>query len=77
MGLENCVQSYDNANDSNVNAVLLAILSHIDYLFQKRYNKSATALTNFKIYNLKILKESLLQISRSSFFHSVIVEGKN
>ena len=36
----------------------------------------ATDLTNFKRYNLKTFKESLLRISRSSLFHSVIVEGK-
>ena len=36
----------------------------------------ATGLTNFKRDNLKTFKESLLRISRSSLFHSVIVEGK-
>ena len=33
-------------------------------------------LTTFKRYNLKTFKESLFQISRSSLFYSVIVEGK-
>ena len=32
-----CVYIYDNANDSNLNAILLAILSNVNYLFQNRY----------------------------------------
>ena len=36
----------------------------------------ATGLTNFKSDNLRTFKESLLQISRSCLFHSVIVEEK-
>ena len=36
----------------------------------------ATGLTNFKRDNLRTFKESLLGITRSCLFHSVIVEGK-
>ena len=37
----------------------------------------AAGLTNFKRDNLKTFKESVLRISRSSLFHSVIpLEGK-
>ena len=35
-----------------------------------------TSLTNFKRDILKTFKESLLRMSQSSLFHSVIVEGK-
>ena len=43
---------------------------------KKKKKLSATGLTNFKRDNLKTFKESLLRISQSSLFHSVIVEGK-
>ena len=50
---------YDNTNDSNLNAIWLAVSSH--YLYQKKL--FATGLTNFKSNNLKVFKELLLQMT--------------
>ena len=60
--------------DSNLNAILLAILSNVNYLFQNRYFLQVQQI--LKETSLKTFKEWLLRISRSSSFPSVIVEGK-
>ena len=50
----------DNKNDSNLNAIWLAVSSH--YLYQKK-KLFATGLTNFKSKNLKVFKELLLRMT--------------
>ena len=45
---------------SNLDTTLLGLLSYHDYLYQR--NLFATTLKNFKSNNLKIIKESILEI---------------
>ena len=57
------------ANGANLNLILIGISNHKDFLkILKDKDKDV---------DLKIFKESLLRMLRSSLFHSIIKEGKN